>query len=266
MKTEGFIKTSDNGKVFYSEQGKGQPIVFVHGWSSNGEHSFGHLADALSDDARCIYFDLRGHGKSYSYNASSIARLVDDLHDLIIELDLQDVILVGHSLGGLIIYAYFKMYGGARISDVAIFDMSPKVLCDTEWSHGLRTVEEPSASIMEHMMQTVTYDFMSVGGWVMKAASNMMSAFSPLPYGSILYTLWLDMLDADYREGAKNITVPMLYFYTENGMYPPSVARWLSRNVKGIYKSINMKPHNHFTMLGETNLIVSEIKTLLKKG
>ena len=73
------------------------------------------------------------------------------------------------------------------------------------------------------------------------------------------------MLDADYREGAKNITVPMLYFYTENGMYPPSVARWLSRNVRGIYKSINMKPHNHFTMLGETNLIVSEIKTLLKK-
>ena len=266
MKTEGFIKTSDNGKVFYSEQGKGQPIVVVHGWSSNGEPSVGHLADALSDDARCIYFDLRGHGKSYSYNASSIARLVDDLHDLIIELDLHDVILVGHSLGGLIIYAYFKMYGGARISDVAIFDMSPKVLCDTEWSHGLRTVEEPSASIMEHMMQTVTYDFMSVGGWVMKAASNMMSAFSPLPYGSILYTLWLDMLDADCREGAKNITVPMLYFYTENGMYPPSVARWLSRNVKGIYKSINMKPHNHFTMLGETNLIVSEIKTLLKKG
>ena len=72
MRSEGYITTSDNGKVFYTEQGKGQPIVFIHGWSSYGEHSFGHLADALSDDARCIYYDLRGHGKSYSYKASSI--------------------------------------------------------------------------------------------------------------------------------------------------------------------------------------------------
>ena len=264
MKSEGYIKTSDNGKVFYTEQGNGQPIVFVHGWSSNGEHSFEHLANALSVDARCVYFDLRGHGKSYSYNASSIGRLTDDLHDLIIELDLKDIILVGHSLGGLIIYDYFKKYNGARISNVMIFDMSPKVLCDTEWSHGLRTAEDPTASIMEHMVQTMTFGFMSVNGWAMKAASNMMSAFSPLPYGSVLYTLWLDMLDADFREGAKKIAVPMVYCYTENGMYPPSVARWLSRNVKGIYKSINMKPHSHFTMLGETKLIVSELKNMLK--
>ena len=47
MKTEGYIKTSDNGKIFYTEQGNGQPVVFVHGWSSYGEHSFGHMADAL---------------------------------------------------------------------------------------------------------------------------------------------------------------------------------------------------------------------------
>ena len=74
MKKDGFIKTSDHGKIYFTEVGTGQPIVFVHGWSSNGEHSFSHMAEALKDSARCIYFDLRGHGRSYTYNASSISR------------------------------------------------------------------------------------------------------------------------------------------------------------------------------------------------
>jgi len=99
----------------------------------------------------------------------------------------------------------------------------------------------------------------------MKAMSNMISALSPVPYGSVLYTLWLDMLDADYRRGVGNIKVPMVYFYTESGMYPASVAGWLFGNVKGLFKCIDLYPHNHFTMLSETNKIVTEIKTLLKK-
>lgn len=264
-KNEGYIKTSDNGKIFYTEQGSGQPIIFVHGWSSTGEHSFGHLADALSSVAHCIYFDLRGHGHSYSYNASSINRLTEDLHDLIIELDLHDVILVGHSLGGLLIYDYFEKYDGARVAGVTVLDMSPKVLCDPEWDHGLRTSEDPMGSFMDHMMQNAAGGFMAMGGWALKAASNMMSAFSPAPYGSVLYTLWLDMLDADYRRGACKITVPMLYYYTESGMYPASVAGWLAEHVQGEFKCIDLYPHNHFTMLSETRRIVPELYALLKQ-
>ena len=172
---------------------------------------------------------------------------------------------MGHSLGGLLIYDYFQKYDGARIAAVTVLDMSPKVLCDTEWDHGLRISEDPMASYMEHTMQTMTGEFMMMGGWALKAFSNMMSAISPVPFGSVLYTLWLDMLDADYREGAKKIDVPMVYFYTENGMYPASAARWLRRNVKGNYKGIDLFPNNHFSMMLETEKIVSEIRGLLKK-
>ncbi len=264
MKKEGYIKASDNGKIFYTEEGSGQPIVFVHGWSSTGESSFSHLADALKDEARCIYFDLRGHGKSYTYNANSISRLTDDLHDLIIELDLNDVILVGHSLGGLMIYSYFEKYDGARIAGVAVLDMSPKVLCNEEWNHGLRTSLDPMTGCMEHTMQNIAGDFMSMGGWAMKAVSNMMTAFSPVPYGSVLYTLWLEMLDADYRKGATKITVPMRYFFSISGMYPKSVVRWLERNIKTDIKCIDLYPHNHFTMLAESSKILPELRELIK--
>jgi len=264
-KQEGYIKTSDNGKIFYTEIGSGQPIVFVHGWSSNGEHSFAHIANALCDKARCIYFDLRGHGHSYSYNASSINRLTEDLHDLIVELDLHDVILVGHSLGGLLIYDYFEKYDGARVAATAILDMSPKVLCDSDWEHGLRTAEDPMASFMEHTMQNVAGEFMAMGGWALKAASNMMSAISPVPFGSVLYTLWLEMLDADYRRGARKINVPLVYFYTDNGMYPSSTAKWLQYNVPGSFKGVDLHPHNHFTMMFEIKKIVPEIFALLKQ-
>ena len=54
MKKDGFIKTYDHGKIYFTEVGTGQPIIFVHGWSSNGEHSFSHMAEALKESARCI--------------------------------------------------------------------------------------------------------------------------------------------------------------------------------------------------------------------
>lgn len=263
MKKEGFVNTSDKSRIYYTERGAGQPIVFIHGWSSTGEGSFRHLTERLEGTARCICFDLRGHGRSDTYHADAIHRLTEDLHDLIIALDLHDVILAGHSLGGLLIYDYFETYGGFRIAGAVILDMSPKVLCDTAWNYGLRVAEDLVTATFEREMQAMTAAFLSVGGRLLKSSVNMARILSPTPYGLVLYALWLDMLTADYRKGVAKIQVPLVYFYTDRGMYPASVSQWLAENVKGEYKGIDLRPHSHFTMLGEWEKIVWEMQGLL---
>lgn len=265
MTKTGFIKTSDNAKIYYTEEGSGQPIIFIHGWSSSGEHSFSHIAARLKDKARCIYYDLRGHGRSYSCNVSSIGRLTQDLHDLIVELELKDVILVGHSLGGLIIYDYFQKYEGARVVATAVLDMSPKVLCSTDWEFGLRTVENPNGAKNERLMQNMVYDFMKLSGWQFKVAAHFASMMSPVPFGSVLYSLWLDMLDADFREGAKKINVPMRYFASSNGMYPKTVCDWLKEHVQGEIECFYMDGYDHFTMMMQGEYIATRVEDLLKK-
>ncbi|GAB4143660.1 MAG: hypothetical protein Fur0037_11370 [Planctomycetota bacterium] len=92
----------DDGTVLaYDVRGGGSPaVVFLHGWACDRTF-FEAQADALAADHLVLCVDLRGHGDSGQRGEDySIARLGKDVADLIEQLDLEQVALVGHSLGG----------------------------------------------------------------------------------------------------------------------------------------------------------------------
>jgi len=120
-----FITSNQNNteavNIYYEDLGKGKPVVFIHGWPLSGsmwEYQFTQLPQ---QGLRCIAYDRRGFGKSdrpygeYDYNT-----LAGDLKSLLDELDLNDVTLVGFSMGGGEIAKYFSLYGGARVSKVVL--------------------------------------------------------------------------------------------------------------------------------------------------
>ena len=122
----GFIKTNDaqNGtevKLYYEDWGHGQPVIFIHGWPSSHEMWEHQLAELPKHGLRCIAYDRRGFGKSdkpwgdYNYDV-----LADDLKAVLEELDLQDVILVGFSMGGGEVVRYFSRHGGARVKKAVL--------------------------------------------------------------------------------------------------------------------------------------------------
>ena len=265
MRQKRYVEAGDQCRLCYVEEGEGQPVVFLHGWSSTGIGSFGRFIKALKKDARCICPDLRGHGSSDVKGSVSIDRLIDDLHELILALTLQEVILVGHSLGGLVIYGYFAKYHGDRIAGVHILDMSPKVLCDSSWNYGLRLADDPFSAYMERILQGRTGETMALEGTWLKSWANDLVMMSAAPFGFVLYALWLDMLDADYREGLGKTSVPMVYYHTNHGMYPSAITEWLKRATNGPFQSVDLFPANHFTMLEKTEPLVLEIKKMLNK-
>jgi len=120
-----FITSNQNNteavNIYYEDLGKGKPVVFIHGWPLSGsmwEYQFTQLPQ---QGLRCIAYDRRGFGKSdrpygeYDYNT-----LAGDLKSLLDELNLNDVTLVGFSMGGGEIAKYFSLYGGARVSKVVL--------------------------------------------------------------------------------------------------------------------------------------------------
>jgi len=101
-----FIKTKsssgrDSVNIFYQEYGTGKPIIFIHGWPLNHEMWEYQLTQLPKNNLRCIAYDRRGFGKSdrpwESYDYDTLA---GDLHELITQLDLSSVTLVGFSMGG----------------------------------------------------------------------------------------------------------------------------------------------------------------------
>ncbi|SIT89875.1 alpha/beta fold hydrolase [Microbacterium sp. RU33B] len=120
-------------ELFYTDQGDGQPVVLIHGFPLNGE-SWGKQADALLDAGfRVIAYDRRGFGASskagsgYDYDTFAA-----DLHALIEDLDLQDAILVGFSMGTGEIARYLSRYGAGRIAKAAFLGSLEPYLLKTD--------------------------------------------------------------------------------------------------------------------------------------
>jgi 3-oxoadipate enol-lactonase len=108
-KNEKGCKLVNGTRLYYEAKGEGQPLVFIHEFS---------LDHRMWDDQfyyfsrwyRCIRFDLRGFGQSALPGANSYT-YHDDLKTLLIALDITvPVILVGHSLGGLIAVNFALKY------------------------------------------------------------------------------------------------------------------------------------------------------------
>ena len=120
-----FIKSqnSDSGPVelFYEDWGTGHPIVFIHGWPLDHQMWEYQTRVLPALGFRCIVYDRRGFGKSdkpwsgYDYDT-----FADDLKSVLDHLNLENVTLVGFSMGGGEVVRYFSRHGGKRVSKVVL--------------------------------------------------------------------------------------------------------------------------------------------------
>jgi pimeloyl-ACP methyl ester carboxylesterase len=126
--------TSDGVQLSYIRQGSGRPIVLIHGWSQCAEE-FKHQIEPLSAQYDVIAVDQRSHGESQKVSYGlKISRLSKDLHELLTELDLSDVALLGHSMGASVIWCYIDLFGPERLSKIVLVDQSPFLTLNPHWA------------------------------------------------------------------------------------------------------------------------------------
>ena len=95
------MTTKDGTQIYYKDWGKGQPVVFSHGWPLSSDAWESQMFFLASNGYRCIAHDRRGHGRSSQpWHGNEMNTYADDLAQLFERLDLRDAIMVGHSTGG----------------------------------------------------------------------------------------------------------------------------------------------------------------------
>src|SRR5688500_5984743 len=133
-----YIKSASGVNLFYEDWGTGQPVVLIHGWPLSHEMWEAQLTELPQQGLRCIAYDRRGFGKSskpwqgYDYDT-----LADDLKAVLDELDLNDVTLVGFSMGGGEVVRYLSKYGSARVSKAVLLGaVTPFLLKTSDNANG----------------------------------------------------------------------------------------------------------------------------------
>ena len=108
------ITMKDGTQIYYKDWGKGQPIVFSHGWPLTADAWEDQMVFLASRGYRCIAHDRRGHGRSSQpWNGNEMDTYADDLLALVEALDLRKAIHVGHSTGGGEVARYLGRHGTA---------------------------------------------------------------------------------------------------------------------------------------------------------
>ena len=236
-----YFALQDMTKLYYEEQGKGQPVLMVHGWSGSHE-SMADVVDILKDRCRCITYDHRGHGVSDKpMGGYSIEQLARDLHELVCYLDLQDFVLAGHSMGGQVVLSYVEQFGCERLSKLMIWDMSPKLLTEGDWNKGLRatyTREDllGDLSLMAQDFSEYLWHFRrmttpEVAALPESAKELVKPGLVAGLYPPALMGLWVTMCTSDFCPMLDKITVPLGYIYPDSGIYPYATAEYFRDHV-----------------------------------
>jgi non-heme chloroperoxidase len=125
-------ENTDDIEIYYEDHGTGQPVVLIHGYPLDG-HSWEKQQRVLLEAGyRVITYDRRGFGQSsqptIGYDYDTFAA---DLNTLLGHLELNDVVLVGFSMGTGEVTRYLGTYGSARVSKAVLMGAIPPFLLKT---------------------------------------------------------------------------------------------------------------------------------------
>ena len=136
------IRTEDGTSIYYKDWGSGQPVVFSHGWPLSSDAFEDQMFFLAQQGYRCIAHDRRGHGRSeQTWHGNDLDTYADDLAALVKQLDLKDVIHVGHSTGGGEVVRYIGLYGNQRVSKAVLIGAIPPLMLKTKANPGGLPIE-----------------------------------------------------------------------------------------------------------------------------
>ena len=205
------MKTSD-GRFGYEGAGKPDlpPLVFLHGIGGAARAWRGQI-EAFSDRYRAMAWDMPGYGGSAPLPAVSIATLADALQDFLRAVGAAKPILVGHSIGGMIVQQWLTKHPDAAAA-IVLAQTSPAFgKADGDWQKefigarlGPLDRGETMVSLAPTLVKELVGDDPDVRG--MELARDCMAAVPEASYRASM----LALLGFDQRSALKNISVPTL--------------------------------------------------------
>lgn len=235
-----FFETSDGVKLYYQKKGEGQPIVLVHGWSSD-HTAFDQPFEELSKKFTIVSFDLRGHGQSdRPEHGLTLKRFATDLKELMDHLNLSNITLVGHSMGASTTFEYVKNFGVSKLKAISIFDMTPKLVNEGNWNlglyHGKYTREDSlnDLSVINDDLMEFAKPFFKItvpyltGDMMEEQLNQVVSGNTP----HVLAAMWHAMAVGDYRDVLPKMTVPTQIVYGEKStLYSKETAEYMKEHI-----------------------------------
>jgi len=226
------ITTNDGTEIFYKDWGRGQPIVFHHGWPLSSDDWDAQMMFFVEQGYRVVGIDRRGHGRSSQVSdGHDMDHYAADAAAVVEHLDLRNAVHIGHSTGGGEVTRYVARHGKGRVAKAVLMSAVPPLM--------LKTPSNPGGLPIE------VFD-----GWRNSLAANRAQFFRDVPSGpfygfnrpgaksleGVIENWWRQGMmggakahydsikafsETDFNEDLKSIDVPTLVMHGDDDQIVP---------------------------------------------
>ena len=229
----------------YIQEGDGPPIIFLHGLG--GDHlSFSKQHKALTKHFCCISWDMPGYGKSEPLDHLDFPNLAQCLSNLISHLSIEKVVLVGHSMGGMVAQTWAAA-NQAKCHKLVLAQTSPAFgKPGSSWNERflaerLKPIEQghEPARFARSLVQSMFFDQNKIQE--ISVAVCSMSAISSHLYRQMLECL----VTFDFRNQLSSLSMPTLCIAgEEDSTAPQKMVQEMSEKISNSeFKCIEQTGH-----------------------
>jgi non-heme chloroperoxidase len=228
------ITIKDGTQIYYKDWGKGQTIVFSHGWPLSADDWDGQMLFFGQRGYRVIAHDRLGHSRStQTWDGNDMDTYADDLAELFKALDLKDVIMVGHSTGGGEVARYLGRHGTERVSKAVLISAVPPLMLKTEKNptgQPISAFDELRAAMASNRPQfyrDITlpfYGYNRPGAKISEGIREHWWLQGMLGGMKAHYDCIKAFSETDFTEDLKKIDIPVLVMHGDDDQIVPIVA------------------------------------------
>lgn len=234
-KTVKTIRTSDGVRLHYTDAGPGDSgttVVLIAGFMASAL-TWQLQADALvAAGHRVVSLDRRNHGLSdFPTHGQRMGRHGQDLHEALVQLEIQDAVMVGGSQGASATWACIDLHGTDRVRAVVSVDQTPRMLNDEDWTLGFYGFDRSNAGTFfaeaipqtgrgagpERTMVTLGVLAQRVG----REPAEAMAVLMPGPH-PVTMSLLQDHALQDWRDVVARTEVPVLMVAGRESQFWPA--------------------------------------------
>jgi non-heme chloroperoxidase len=263
--------------LYYEDLGEGSPVVLIHGWPLSGASWEKQVTALLADGHRVITYDRRGFGRSshpstgYDYDT-----FATDLHEVLTALDLEEVALVGFSMGSGEVTRYLAKFGARRITRaVLIGTLGPYLLqardnpagVPSSVFEGLRAelARDRPTAVLDFLHEFYNYDVLGgklVSERVVQENWTVGMSASAIALFQSVYS-WCE----DFREDLARNDVPTLILHGDaDRILPPAATSRRQALLLTNSRFVELRGAPHGLLWTHAEQINAELVSFLREG